>query len=180
MSMVGVKLNKQGWEATKCRSQGRGARKRRLKKGDAGQLAGRIVCDVPPDRADFLTAQLKQLGNVIRLESTRRQSSDAGNPTAAATAKVEQKDTRFLITMYNLANIAPRQTNVMTIAVKDVAETYRTILEAPSAKPRRRPAPPSSPSTTPSRSTSPRRAGRSPNPPGPSSTPPSKASVRIK
>ena len=100
-----------------------------LKKQEAGQLAAHIVCDVPPDHADLLTAQLKQLGNVIRLESSRRQSSDSGSPNAAATAKVQQKDTRFLITMYNLANIAPRQTNVMTIAVKDVAEAYRTILE---------------------------------------------------
>lgn len=101
-----------------------------LKKQDAGQLAARIVADVPPDKADFLAAQLKGLGNVIRMEANRRQTNAGGTEaTSSAAPKVEQKDTRFVITMYNLANIAPRRTNVMNIVVSDVDAAYRAILD---------------------------------------------------
>ena len=77
-----------------------------LKKSDAGQYSARISVDVPPDQTDFVTAQLKQIGTVADYNRDRHQTTTGG--TGVPTVQVEQKDTRFTITLYNLANVAPR------------------------------------------------------------------------
>ncbi|MEO6436567.1 MAG: DUF4349 domain-containing protein, partial [Tepidisphaeraceae bacterium] len=43
--------------------------------------------------------------------------------------KVEKRDTRLNLSLYNLANVAPRQTTVMNLAADDVEQVYRAILE---------------------------------------------------
>ena len=105
-----------------------------LKKLEAGQFAGRVVADVPPDAAGPLIDRMKQIGTVARLEVTRKQSAPEGTvaPTPAlggAAVKVERRDTRFLISLYNLANVAPRQSTSLNLAADDVEAAYRTILE---------------------------------------------------
>jgi hypothetical protein len=98
-----------------------------MKKYDAGQLAARLVCDVAPDSAGPLTDRLRQLGKVARLEIQRAQSAQGEQPAPGA-VKVERKDTRFLISLYNLANVAPRQTVNLSLAVQNVEQQYQAIL----------------------------------------------------
>jgi hypothetical protein len=43
--------------------------------------------------------------------------------------RLERRDTRFLISLYNLANVAPRQTTNLNLAAEDVEAAYRTILD---------------------------------------------------
>ena len=97
-----------------------------LKKYDADQYAARIVADVAPDKADFIAAQLKQLGKVAGFNRDRKQTTTGG--TGSPAVQVEQKDTRFTISLYNLANIAPRETTVLNVAVRDVEAAYKNIL----------------------------------------------------
>ncbi|HEV8377882.1 MAG TPA: DUF4349 domain-containing protein, partial [Tepidisphaeraceae bacterium] len=79
-----------------------------LKKFDAGQLAATITCEVAPDASGPLIDRLRQLGRVARLDIERKQTTSDGAPVAAPQGlRVEKKDTRFSISMYNLANIAP-------------------------------------------------------------------------
>jgi anti-sigma factor RsiW len=99
-----------------------------LKKHDAGEYAAEIVAEVPPEKADFVAAQLKQLGVVATFTRDRKQTTTGGN--GAPTVQVVQKPTRFSISLYNLANIAPRETAVLTIAVRDVEGAYKTVLAA--------------------------------------------------
>ena len=99
-----------------------------LKRYEADQLNARIVCDVPQEQADHLTVELKQLGRVARLDRDKRVCNDG--TTAAPAQKIEQKDTRLMVSLYNLANIAPREVTVLTVAAGDVDGLYRKVLAA--------------------------------------------------
>ena len=101
-----------------------------LKKLEAGQFAANVVCDVAPDNAGPLSDRLKQLGNVARLEAERKITTAdgallTGTPTSS---KVQRQDTRFVISLYNLANIAPRETTNLNLACRNVEQAYRAIL----------------------------------------------------
>jgi hypothetical protein len=98
-----------------------------LKRLDAGQFAASIICEVPPDAAGPLLDRLKQAGRVARLDIDRKQTASAGSGVPA-TSRIERRDTRLVISIYNLANIAPRQTTSLTLAARSVEETYRSIL----------------------------------------------------
>jgi|GEM_PF-1458749 len=97
-----------------------------LKKLDADQFTARIVCEVAPDKADIVAAQLRQLGKLARFDRDRKQTTTGG--TGAPTVQVQQKETRFIISMYNLANVAPRETTTLTLAVRDVDAAYKAVL----------------------------------------------------
>ena len=98
-----------------------------LKKYEAGQLAAKLVCEVNPDNAGPLTDRLKQIGKMARLDIERKQTTQGGTG-APAGIKLDRKDTRFLISLYNLANVAPRQTTNLNLACRNVEEAYRQIL----------------------------------------------------
>lgn len=98
-----------------------------LKKYDAGQVAATVVAEVSPDAAGPLIDRLRQLGKVARLDIDRKQTTAEGRPPVPG-ARVEKKDTRFAISIYNLANIAPRQTTNLNLAVPNVEDAYRAIL----------------------------------------------------
>jgi hypothetical protein len=116
-----------------------------LKKLDAGQLSARIVAEVAPERAGPLIDRMKQLGVVARLDIERRQTTGDGTPVPPPpppaqggpggagvrlpNLKVERRDTRFIISLYNLANVAARQTDTMNLAAEDVETAYRAIIE---------------------------------------------------
>ena len=107
-----------------------------LKKLQAGQFAARVVADVPPDAAGPLIDRMKQIGTVARLEIERKQAAPEGTvappaPRGAPGAgpRVERKETRFLISLYNLANVAPRQVTNLNLAAEDVEVAYRSILD---------------------------------------------------
>ena len=100
-----------------------------LKKLDAGQLTATIVAEMTPEAAGPFTDRLKQLGRVARLEADRKQTTQGG-VGAPVGLKMERKATRFNVSLYNLANIAPRETVNLTLAAEDVEKAYKAILDA--------------------------------------------------
>ncbi|MBI4563498.1 MAG: DUF4349 domain-containing protein [Planctomycetes bacterium] len=101
--------------------------KSELKKLDAGQLHAVIACEVPPDAAGPLRDRLSQLGRVARLDVRRAQSAEGGSGRPQE-VKVERKDTIFQISIYNLANIEPRETAMLRLACQDPETAYKSIL----------------------------------------------------
>jgi len=99
-----------------------------LKKLDAGQFAATIVAEVAPDRSGPVVDRLKQLGKVARLEVDRKQTTVDGTSAPLPGARVEQQPTRFTISLYNLANVAPRLTTTATLASGDVEAGYKQIM----------------------------------------------------
>ena len=104
-----------------------------LKKLDAGQLTASIVAELTPEASGPFTDRLKQLGRVARLEAERKQTTTGGVGAPTPVVKMERKATRFNISLYNLANIAPRETVNMTLAAPDVETAYKAILAAMNA-----------------------------------------------
>ena len=99
-----------------------------LKKLDAGQLAAKIVAEVPHESAGPVIDRLQQLGKVARMDVQRRQTTPSGTAPAPG-ARLERQDTRLVVSLYNLANVAPRQTSNLSLACDDVEGAYRAILE---------------------------------------------------
>ncbi len=99
-----------------------------LKKLDAGQFSATIVAEVAPDRSGPVIDRLKQLGKVARLDIDRKQTTVDGTAPPMPGARVEQQPTRLTISLYNLANVAPRLTTTATLASGDVEAAYRTIM----------------------------------------------------
>lgn len=102
--------------------------KSELKQLQAGQYSAVLNFEVAPESSGPIRDRLKQLGRVARLEIDRQQTSD-GSPTTKD-AKVKRGDTVFLVQFYNLANVAPRETSVVQLAVPDVAASFRTLRDA--------------------------------------------------
>ena len=99
-----------------------------LKKLDAGQYTATIIAEVAPEAAGSVIDRLKQLGNVTRLEADRKQTTTGGQG-APTGVKMQRKPTVLNISLYNLANISPRETVNMTIAATSVEQTYQAILD---------------------------------------------------
>ena len=101
-----------------------------LKRYDAGQLAAHVVADIPADAAGAVIDRLKQLGRVARLQVSVQQTHDddgSAKPGAASTTAPapQQRPTRLLLSLYNLANVAPRRTTTMTLVAGDVETATR-------------------------------------------------------
>jgi hypothetical protein len=101
-----------------------------LKKLDAGQLAATIIAQIPPDAAGPVVDHFKQLGRVARLNIDRQQTVADGATTVPAGIKVERLDTQLQVSLYNLANVSPRQTTNVSVACPDVETAYHTIINA--------------------------------------------------
>ncbi len=99
-----------------------------LKKLDAGQFSATIHAEVARDRSGAVVDRLKQLGKVARLDIDRKQTTVEGTAPPLAGAPVEQKPTRLTISLYNLANVAPRLTTSATLASDDVEAAYQKIM----------------------------------------------------
>lgn len=97
-----------------------------LKKLDAGELAAKIVAEISPDASGPAIDRLKQLGKVARLEITRAQTTANGQPPLPGT-KLERGETHLVLSLYNLANVAPRETSNLTLAAENVEQAYQTI-----------------------------------------------------
>jgi hypothetical protein len=110
-----------------------------LKKLDAGQLAATLVAEVSPDATGALGDHLKQLGRVARWEATRKQTTEGGSGSPMQlppNTKLERQPTRFSVSIYNLANVAPRQITGLTLVANDVEAAYRSILAAMNGDPK--------------------------------------------
>ena len=99
-----------------------------LKQFDAGQLAAKVVAEVAPERAGEVMDRMKQLGKVARLD-VQRQTTTPNNATPAPGSRVERGPTRLTVSFYNLANVSPRVTTNLNVAVDDVEAAYRTVID---------------------------------------------------
>jgi protein involved in polysaccharide export with SLBB domain len=79
-----------------------------LKRFDAGQLAAKLVADVPPESAGAVIDQLKLIGKVARLEIERQQNTTDGSPLILTTADAVTSD-------YKIENA-----DLLTISVNDL------------------------------------------------------------
>ncbi len=102
--------------------------KSELKQLAAGQFNATLHCELAPAAAGPFRDRLNQLGRVARLEIDRVQQSEGG--IATREAKVTLGDTRFLVQFYNTANVAPRETTALLLAVADVSAGYQALREA--------------------------------------------------
>lgn len=98
-----------------------------LKRHDAGQFSAQVVADVSPDAAGALVDRLKQMGKVARFEVQRKQTTPDGTTQPAVGARLERSETRINLSLYNLANVAPRQTTNLNLAAADVEAAYKAI-----------------------------------------------------
>src|SRR5256886_13909259 len=95
-----------------------------LKRHDAGRFAATILADVPADAAGPMLDRLKQIGKMVRLDVQRKQTAAQDSATAAA-ARVQKRDTRLILSSYNLAKVAPPLATTRSIAADDVEAAYR-------------------------------------------------------
>jgi hypothetical protein len=73
--------------------------------------------------------RLRQLGTMARLQIDRVQHAEGGGklPTDG---KLERGNTQFEVSLYNLANVEPREKVDLKIAATDVAKAYRALRDA--------------------------------------------------
>ena len=102
--------------------------KSELKQLAAGQFNATLDFECAPDKAGPLRDRLKQIGRTARLEIDRVQQTGDGKPVKDA--KVTRGETQFFVQLYNLANMATRETTTMTLATQDVPAAYRSIRDA--------------------------------------------------
>ncbi|HVR86650.1 MAG TPA: DUF4349 domain-containing protein, partial [Planctomycetota bacterium] len=98
-----------------------------LKQLAAGQFSALINFEVTPDSSGPTRDRIRQLGNVARLDITRVQETEGGIRVLEA-PKVRQKDTQFQVSIYNLANVTPRETVTLSLACADAEASYKQIL----------------------------------------------------
>jgi anti-sigma factor RsiW/glycine cleavage system regulatory protein len=101
-----------------------------LKQFDAGQYRATISALLPPDAAEAVIARVRQLdGRLAHFERQRSQSTSNGEATRADPVRTKREDVVLNLTIYNLANIAPRRTTSLLIVAPNVEEAYRNLIE---------------------------------------------------
>jgi len=98
-----------------------------LKQLAAGQFSALINFEVTPESSGPTRDRIRQLGNVARLDITRVQETEGGIKVLEA-PKVRLKDTQYQVSIYNLANVTPRETVTLNLACADAEASYKTIL----------------------------------------------------
>jgi hypothetical protein len=101
-----------------------------LKQYDAGQFGATIVAAVPPDAAEQVIARLRQLdGRVAHFSREQKQTVQNTGTVPLTMLKVDRQDTVVSLQIYNLANIAPRHTTGMKLAVSEVDKTFEKLTD---------------------------------------------------
>jgi hypothetical protein len=100
-----------------------------LKQHTGGQFSAILHFEVAQDVAGPVRDRLKQLGTMVRLEIDRTQHTVGGSKLPGG-VKLEHGPTQFQVSLYNLANVAPRETIVARVAALDVPLAYRTLRDA--------------------------------------------------
>src|SRR5260370_1637828 len=116
------KANKEALRAT-LDAKGRVSRPE-LRQPAAGQFNAILHFEVDPEKAGPLRDRLKQIGTMVRLQIDRMQQTSNGGP-APKDGKVQRGDTQFLLSLYNLANVAPRQTIIVRISAATAPAVYQ-------------------------------------------------------
>jgi Domain of unknown function (DUF4349)/Putative zinc-finger len=101
--------------------------KSEMRQHAAGQFSAVLNFEVAPDAGGPLRDRLKQLGTLARLDVDRLQQEEGGTGRPGD-AKIKERDTVFLVSFYNLANVAPRETVHLNLATPDAEAAYKTIL----------------------------------------------------
>jgi hypothetical protein len=101
--------------------------KSEFKQYEAGQYSALLQFETPPEAAAPLRDRLKQLGTLARLEIDRLQQTEGGNGPPQD-AKLKRNDAQFLLSLYNLAKVEPRETVNLNLACVDVETVYQSIL----------------------------------------------------
>ncbi|HYE97737.1 MAG TPA: DUF4349 domain-containing protein, partial [Planctomycetota bacterium] len=99
-----------------------------LKQHAAGQFNAIVEFEVAPAASGPLRDRLKQLGTLSRLEVNTIEEVEGGGPVKGSDVRVTQKDSRFSVSIYNLANLAPRETVHLNLAALDAEETYKAVV----------------------------------------------------
>lgn len=102
--------------------------KSELKQVSAGQFNAIFQFEVAADSSGPIRDRLRMLGRVARLEIDRSVQTQGG--TLPSDAKTKRGDTIFLIQLYNLANVAPRETVTLQVAAVDVSAAYQALRDA--------------------------------------------------
>jgi hypothetical protein len=103
--------------------------KSELKQQKAGQFSALMHFEVEPEKAGPMRDRLKQLGNMARLEIARVVQAQGGTLTLRD-GKTKRGPTQFFVSLYNLANVEPRETQVLRVAAADVRATFVKLREA--------------------------------------------------
>src|SRR5205807_1337387 len=98
-----------------------------LRQLEAGKFSATVNFEVSPDAAGPLRDRFKQLGYVARLVVDRVQETEGGIGKVAELLKVKQKDTVFMVSIYNLATTLPREVVVLNLACNDAEAAFKTI-----------------------------------------------------
>lgn len=91
-----------------------------------GQKSAILHFEVAPEAAASVRDKLKELGRVTRIEFDQLQQAEGG-VGRPVDAKIKKKDARFEVLFYNLANVAPRETIYLRIAVADADALARDL-----------------------------------------------------
>jgi hypothetical protein len=98
-----------------------------LKQHAADQLNSLIHFEVAPEKAGPLRDRIEQLGRRTRLEIDRLQETEGGTGKPGE-IKTRRKDTQFILSLFNVANVAPRETVQLKLACVDAEDVYKKIL----------------------------------------------------
>jgi hypothetical protein len=96
----------------------------------AGQFNARMEFTVPPAASGPIRDRLRQLGRLARIKIDQATATTATAATITPDTKPKRGDTQFLVQLYNLANVAPRETATLQVAVPDVPAAYQTLRDA--------------------------------------------------
>jgi hypothetical protein len=100
-----------------------------LKQHAAGQFNAILQFEVAPTASGQLRDRLKQLGTLSRFDLNVSEETEGGTASPRAEGlRVTQKDSVFNVSIYNLANVAPRVTLVLNLACSDAEASYQAIL----------------------------------------------------
>jgi hypothetical protein len=102
--------------------------KSELKQHAAGQFNALLHFEVSPDASGPMRDRLRQLGTVTRLDVDRVQQTEGGTGTPTHDAPIKQNDAQFQVSLYNIANVQPRETVVLGLACTDTETVYQTLL----------------------------------------------------
>jgi len=101
-----------------------------LKQYDAGQFGATIMAAIPPDASEQVIARLRQLGGrIAHFDREHKQAMQDGGVVRADVLHVQREDSIVNLQIYNLANIAPRRTIGIRVAVADVDKTFHNIID---------------------------------------------------
>jgi hypothetical protein len=98
-----------------------------LKQTGPGRQQALLRFEVDPEKSGALRDRLKQLGVVARQDVNIHTQTEGGTGRAQE-VKVRRNDTQFDLSIYNLANVNPREAVHVKVAAADAEAAFKAIL----------------------------------------------------